>query len=309
MTAPYVNQSAPGWTRFRHGQFECTVVTDGLIQVGAPHPTFTVSNDSEIDSLLTDAFLPVDRMSIEQNILVVNTGERLILFDTGAGVNAQFGVKTFGTQVGRAIHNLRAAGIEPEQIDIVALTHAHPDHCWGLVDDDGHLLYPNAQVAVSAIDLDYWTDLSVLCKPEGLEMSEAMRDQFRGAHKNLTPYVEAGQVSRLSDGQVIAPGVTCHLRPGHSPGHMLYRIESEGQLLTVWGDICHHHVLLLAHPEWGIRFDYDQAAAARTRMQVFDEVIESRSTVLAYHFPFPGRGHLRRVNGRLDWVPIPLEFT
>ncbi len=140
-------------------------------------------------------------------------------------------------------------------------------------------------------------------------MSEHMRDHFRGAHKNLTPYLEAGKLTRLSDGQEVAPGITAHLRKGHSPGHLIYRIESAGMRMTVWGDISHHWLLLLAHPEWGFTFDFDNDEAAKTRLQVFDEVLSARSAVFAFHFPFPGRGHLTRTDGRYEWLPIPLELA
>lgn len=245
-------------------------------------------------------------MDLEQNILVVNTGDKLVMFDSGAGTNAAFGVKAFGARVGRAIPNLRAAGLDPAQIDIVALTHTHPDHYWGLVDDSGRMLYPNARIAVGDIDLNYWCNLS---KPQPFEMSDPMRDHFLGAHKNIAPYLDAGRVIRLLDNDVVTPGITAHLRPGHSPGHLLYRVGSDGAFLTVWGDICHHWALLLAHPEWGFVFDFNQKTAAQTRKQVFEEVIGARSAVLAYHFPFPGRGHLQRVDDRLQWIASPLELS
>ena len=309
MNAPFKQQFQAGWTRFKHGAFECTVVTDGQLHMGPPQEQFPKADSAEIDALLSAAYLPNDRMDLEQNILVVNTGEQLILFDSGSGIDPAFGIKTFGSGVGQTIPNLRAAGIEPEQIDIVALTHPHPDHCWGLVDGEGRRLYPNATVAVGELDYDYWTDLSRLDSPEGRNMSEHMRDHFRGAHKNLTPYLEAGKLLCLTNGQEAAPGITAHLRKGHSPGHLIYRIESSGMRMTVWGDISHHWLLLLAHPEWGFAFDFDNEEAAKTRLHVFDEVIAARSAVFAFHFPFPGRGHLKRTDGRYEWLPMPLELT
>lgn len=308
MNAPFKQQSQPAWTRFKHGAFECTVVTDGQLHMGPPHEQFPKADRGEIDALLSAAYLPNDRMDIEQNVLVVNTGDWMVLFDSGSGVDPAFGPKTFGAGVGQAIPNLHLAGIEPAQIDIVALTHCHPDHCWGLVDGDDRPLYPNATVAVSGVDFDYWTDLRHLDAPEGREMSEHMRDHFRGAHKNLMPYLHAGRLTRLSDGQKVAPGIAAALRPGHSPGHMIYRIESASMEMVVWGDISHHFVLLLAHPEWGFTFDFDNDAAAKTRVQVFEEILAARSAVFAFHFPFPGRGHLQRTNARFEWLPISLEL-
>ncbi|KUQ84823.1 MBL fold metallo-hydrolase [Enterobacter genomosp. O] len=308
MSASFIQQIQTGWTRFMHGDLECTVITDGPLFMGAPHPTFIGADPQEINQLLEDNFLPTDRMALNQNILIVNTGSQLVLFDTGTGVNVELGVKTFGAQAGQALANLRAAGIDPADIDIVALTHAHPDHCWGLVDDDGQLLYPNARVAIDRRELKYWTDLSILSTPKGEAMSQHMRDHFLGAHKNLTPYVEQDRIIIVSDGFELLPGITAVSAPGHSPGHTLYKIESQQRTLLLWGDLCHHQVLLLQHPEWGFMFDFDNAAAAKTRVRVLEEVARNRYEVLSYHFPFPGRGHLLPQGDGYHWLPVELQL-
>ncbi len=308
MTAIYKRQLQQGWTRFQHGEFQCTVVTDGPLHMGPPHGTFPGAPPEEIDDLLEGNFLPKDRMALDQNILIVDNGSQLILFDTGVGVNAELGVKTFGPQTGQTIPNLRAAGIDPADIDIVALTHAHPDHCWGLADDDGNMLYPNARIAIDKRELDYWTDLSILSTPKGEAMNAHMRDHFIGAHKNLTPYVERDRIIIVSDGFEVAPGVTAVGAAGHSPGHTHYKIESNGETMVVWGDCCHHQVLLLQHPEWGFLFDYDNKEASRTRVRVLTEVARERHTVLSYHFTFPGRGHLVEMDGRFRWLPSGLQL-
>jgi len=160
MAASFQKDSFIGWTRFRHGDFQCTVVTDGPLKMGPPASAFPKADPKEITELLSTAFLPTDSMTLNQNLLIVNTGESLVLFDTGCGVNQSFGKSSFGPDIGRAIWNMRAAGINPKDIDLVAITHAHPDHCRGLVDDDGNRLYPNAKIVISATDYDYWTDLS-----------------------------------------------------------------------------------------------------------------------------------------------------
>ena len=309
MNAPFKQQCQAGWTGFKHGAFEYTVVTDGQLHTGPPHEQFPKADSTEIDALLSAVHLPNNRIDLEQNNLVVNTGEKLILFDSGSGIDPAFGIKPFGSRVGETIPNLRAAGIEPEQIDIVALTHPHPDHCSALVDGERRCLYPNATVAVSELDYDYCTDLSRLDSPEGRGMSKHIRHHVRGADKNLTLHLEARKLLCLTDGQEAAPGFTAHLRKGHSPGHLIYRIESSGMRMTVWGDISHHWLLLLAHPEWGFTFDFDKAEAAKTRQRVFDKVLAARSAVFAFHFPFPGRGHLKRMDGRYEWLPLPLDLT
>lgn len=302
MSAPLQASQQPGWTRFHLGRFECTVITDGLLHMGPPRDTFPEADPREIDRLLTDACLPTETIELDQNMLIVNTGSQLVLFDTGVGINAQFGVKTFGKLTGRAIQSMREAGISPEQIDIVALTHAHPDHCWGLVDDDGRKLYPNARVCINRADMEYWTNLDNMRD----SMSEHMKDHFRGAHLNILAYRDV--IDFLEDGDTVVPGITAHLTPGHSPGHMVYRIASEGHALLNWGDLCHHQILLLQRPDWAFRFDSDSVLAAATRRRILDWVCQEGMEVLSYHFPFPGRGHLRRNGGGFDWLPTRLEL-
>jgi glyoxylase-like metal-dependent hydrolase (beta-lactamase superfamily II) len=285
-----------------HGAFECTVVTDGLLHMGPPRDTFPEADVADIDQLLAHHFLPTESIALNQNVLLVNTGAQLILFDTGVGINQAFGVKTFGPGTGQAIVNMKTAGIDPAAIDIVALTHTHPDHCWGLVDDDDRKLFPNARVAVSRADLDYWTNLDNIRE----SMSEHMKDHFLGARKNLAPYLDTLMI--VEDGKDIVPGVRARATPGHSPGHMIYEITSRGKTLVCWGDLCHHQVLLLQRPEWAFRFDYDSRAAAATRLAVLDWICGEEHEVLSYHFPFPGRGHLRRNGGGYDWLPGEIQL-
>jgi glyoxylase-like metal-dependent hydrolase (beta-lactamase superfamily II) len=178
------------------------------------------------------------------------------------------------------VPNLRAAGFEPADIDIVAITHGHPDHCWGLVDDDHKPLYPNARIAISRTDYEFWTDLSKI--HDG--MTDHMKDHFTGAHRNLTPYRD--RLLLLEDGHRVAAGITAIATPGHSPGHLVYSVTSAGRTMLVWGDLCHHQVL-----------------------RVYQLADEGRHTVFAYHFPFPGRGHRLRDGGEYTWLPLPLELS
>jgi len=291
------------WTRFRIGAFTCTVVSDGLMEMGPARTNFPDADPAEVDALLEDHYLSPDNVVLNQNLLIVDTGQILVLFDTGVGINAEFGRKTFGSQTGLALTNMRAAGIDPADIDVIAITHAHPDHCWGLIDDEGNKLYPNARVAVSREDFDYWTDLT----HAETALSRAEANHFIGAHLNLLAY-EEGMIE-VSDGTEIAPGIIGLAAPGHSPGHVIYRIESEGDVLICWGDLCHHQVLLLQRPEWSFQFDHDRSAATAQRLRIYDWVVSNHYEVLAFHFPFPGRGHLRRQGGQAyQWLPSELEF-
>lgn len=135
--APFVSTQVPYWYRFRIGDYEATVASDGPLSLGKPDTAFKGLPREELERLLKDNFLPPDFVTLEQNALVVNTGRNLILFDTGMGT-----AKAFGPSTGKLLDNLRAAGIDPAQIDSVCITHAHIDHCWALVGDEEKRISP-----------------------------------------------------------------------------------------------------------------------------------------------------------------------
>ncbi|MFC7612091.1 MBL fold metallo-hydrolase [Teichococcus aestuarii] len=161
-------------------------------------------------------------------MLVLNTGRQLILFDTGMGESMGADSKMFGPTTGRMLANMRAAGIQPEQIDLVVLSHAHCDHCWGLVDAAGNRVFPNAQVALSEADLRYWTDDSNKRGPA------FMTSFIDGAKKNLSAYRD--RMVMVKDGAEVVPGITAISTPGHTVGHTCYTIESDGQSMVYTGD-------------------------------------------------------------------------
>ncbi|MBB5157197.1 MBL fold metallo-hydrolase [Saccharopolyspora phatthalungensis] len=286
-----------GWTRFQHGGFECTVVSDGLLEMGPARENFPNADPDEVDALLEAHYLSPERVLLNQNLLIVDTPSGRVLFDTGVGTVPELGVRTFGPQTGKAVPNMKSAGISPEDIDIVAITHAHPDHCWGLVDAQGKALYPNARVIVSEADYRHWTDLSQV----DAAPNQHMKDHYIGADLNLNAY--NGRLQLIGDGEEVVPGITAIATPGHSPGHIVYKIASGNKTMICWGDLCHHYVLLLQRPDWGFQFDYDKPAATTQRRRIYDLVDTQRYSVFAYHFPFPGLGHLRRIGEGYTWLP------
>ena len=290
------------FVRFRHGSIECTVVSDGVLQMGPARVNFPTADPEQVDALLTEHYLPTENVQLNENILIANIAGRLVQFDSGVGIDPELGRGFFGPETGQLIPHMRAAGIDPVDIDIVAITHTHPDHVWGLVDAAGVPLYPNATIAVSREDFDYWTDLSHVAKAP----NQHMKDHFLGAHKNLLPYAEAGRIMWVADGTQVVDGITAVATPGHSPGHLIYRIDSNGESLIIWGDLCHHQVLLLQRPEWAFQFDYEKEAATAQRWRVYEMVHSARSSVLAYHFPFPGLGHLKKDGNAYAWLPMEL---
>ncbi len=302
-SSPHARQ--PGWTRFGLGAFTCTVISDGRLELERPpRGVFVGHRGSEVDDLLAADFLAPDGRHLDQNLLVVDTGEHRVLFDAGSG--NELGVSAFGPGVGRARANMLASGLAPESIDVVALTHLHPDHCWGLV-EGGEATFPNAVVGVPDEDLKHVEELEArLTSPD---MDPAVRGAVIGARRSLAPYEAAGRLRRLAQGEQVVPGVTAHAAPGHSRGHMTYRVESEGHVLVVLGDIAHHHVLHLVHPEWSTIYDDDKDTVVSTRTRVFREIVEARAAVHAFHFPFPGLGHLQERHKAFRWLPSPLELA
>jgi glyoxylase-like metal-dependent hydrolase (beta-lactamase superfamily II) len=294
--APMQNTQAPAFYRFKVGAIEATVVSDGSLSIGEPTPdVFVGLSKEQLLKVLTDNFLPTDNVVLEQNALVINTGGTVALFDTGMGTDQMVGPNT-----GRLIANLRAAGIAPQDIDAVVLTHAHPDHCFGLMTDDGERNFPNAQIYMAQADFEFWTDEAKL----GHELLKAF---IAGARKQLLP--NRDRMVFVKDGQEFLPGVQAMAAPGHTVGHTVYMITSHGETICNAGDIAHHHVVLVEQPRLEFAYDADRKQAVASRLRVFDMLAAQRLPLLAYHFPWPGMGHLAKQGDGYRYFPAPMHTT
>lgn len=292
--APMLNTQAPAFYRFRIGAFEATAVSDGPLHLGAPQPNiFGGMSKEEFSKALTDNFLPTDNVKLEQNALVVNTGERLVLFETGTGEQ-----KLMGPDTGRLLANLKAAGVDPKDIDAIALTHAHPDHCWGLLNARGERIFPNAQIYMAQADFDFWTD-------EGNLSNDMIKSFVEGTRKQLLPNRE--RIVFFKDGQEFLPGIQAMAAPGHTVGHTVFMITSQGKTLCNGGDIAHHHVLVPEQPRLEFAYDTDGKRAVASRLKVFDMLAAGRIPLLAYHFPWPGMGYLGKQGEGYRYYPAPMQ--
>jgi glyoxylase-like metal-dependent hydrolase (beta-lactamase superfamily II) len=299
--APFQGRLPPAWYRFKIGEFEATIVSDGSLPLGKPEPAFPASPPAEIRNLLTSNFLEPDAATLEQNALILNTGRQLILFDTGMGESMGAASKMFGPTTGKLLENMRAAGIQPEQIDLVILTHAHCDHCWALVDANGNRTFPNAQVAISEIDLKYWTDAGNKKGPE------FMGPFIDGATKNLTAYRD--RMIMVKDEQPVVPGVVALSAPGHTFGHTCYAITSGNTTVVNTGDLAHHQILLLRKPLWEFAYDSDPKMSAQSRSRMLDRLAKDKLGIISYHFPWPGIGHVAREGEGYGWYAAPMNLT
>jgi len=292
--APKTNTQVPGYYRITVGQFEITALHDGGIELNTS--LLRTVTPPDLDRLLARKFVGNPVMQGTVNAYLVNTGDHLILIDTGAGTQ-------FGPTLGGLLPNLRAAGYKPDQVDIVLLTHLHVDHIGGLINEDEEPTFPDATIYVSQAENDYW-----LSEQIAATMPEERQRFFELARKNAEPYQAEDEWHTFTGETVLVPGVRAIKADGHTPGHTAFVIESEGQKLVIWGDVVHAHAVQFARPEVSIEFDVDQQRAVATRKALFHELAASGTLVAGMHLPFPGIGRIRP-DGQDSYAWVPIEFA
>lgn len=293
--APLLKNQTPYFYRMRLGSAQITTVSDGPLPLGPPGDAFLGATKEELAKLLTDNFLPADKIVLEQNSPVVNIGGKLVLFDTGMGTQ-----KMFGPTTGRLVQSLREAGIAPGQIDAIVISHAHIDHIGGMVDGRGRKIFPRATVYMSQVDFDFWTDEKNLADVK-------IKAFVKHARDNLLPY--RAQIKFVKDNEEFLPGITAIAAPGHTIGHMMYMITSEGKSMCFIGDLTHHQVLLVERPRLEFAYDMDPKQSAATRVKMLDMLAANKTPLLAYHFPWPGYGYVSKRGDGFRYHAVPMEIV
>ena len=287
---PPAGKPTPGIYRYRIGTFELTALYDGIWYRPITDKFIRNAPFAEVESALADAFMPADKLATPFTTLVVNTGKKVVLIDTGTGGQ-------IAPSAGALRANLAAAGIDPKAVDLIVVSHFHPDHINGIKDKDDDLVFPNAEITVPEAEWNFWMDdANMNAAPADLKLT------FRNQRRIFSDI--AHNVTRFKPGAEVAPGIVTLAAPGHTPGHTVVAIHSGDQSLLVLGDTAQHPAVFARHPDWQAAFDIDGGAAVATRKKLFDRAAADRMLVTGYHFPFPACGHLIKTASGYEHVPV-----
>ena len=284
--APPIGRQAPGFYRYKVGSIEVTVVADGINRVRLTDGFVLNAKKDEVNAALEAAFMEKDIFIAPYNPIVINTGGKLAVIDTGFGEAAY---KSSQGLNGQFLTNLAAAGIDANTVDAVIISHYHGDHINGLLKSDNSLAFPNAEILVPAPEHKYWMD-------DG-EMSRASTPRIEGLFKNVRRVMRGEVLKRLRTYEwerEIIPGVVAVGTPGHSPGHTCHIITSGASKVYVQGDLTHAPFLFVRNPGWHPYFDHDPFRAEATRRKVYDMLVAEKMLVQAIHYPFPSVAHIEK---------------
>lgn len=262
------------------GDFDIRVISDGIMTV----PTrFLASNveEAEIRRWLASSGQAGPVVLPPANVTLVMTPSELILVDVGGG-------SRFMPTLGQFVDNLQSTGIDPKTVNKVVITHAHPDHLWGVLDDFEELAFPNATYLLPEAEWNFWMAPDALTR-----MPEDRQNFVPGAQRNLTRIRERLQM--IKPGSDIASGIRAIDTAGHTPGHIAVEIASGRDAVIVLADALTHPTISFAHPEWTPAADhFDSDMAVRMRLRLLDRLATDRSRIIGYHLPYPGIGTVER---------------
>lgn len=275
-TAPMLGTATAKFNRVTVGGFEVTTLLAATMPRPDPHSIFGLNvSEEEFNAASAAANLPTDQAQFFFTPTVVNTGNELVLFDTGLNAEGITGA-------------LEAAGYTADMIDVVVITHMHGDHIGGLM-NEGTPTFPNARYATGAVEFDAW--------------AKAENEKFEA---NMRPLAE--MTTMMDDGASGFAGHTAMAAFGHTPGHMVHIIESEGEALLIAADFANHYVWSLAYPDWEVKFDMDKPAAAATRRKILGMLAADKLPFVGYHMPWPGTGYVETDGDGFRYVPTSYQL-
>jgi len=272
--------------RFNIGTFECIAVSDGISTYSVAH-LFANAPQDQLERVLDKHHLPSKYLNMPYICLVINVGDHWVLVDTGGGAGKL-------SSTGKLLQNLAAEGIAPTDVDTVILSHGHGDHGGGSADSQGRPAFPRARYVMNKDEWDFWTSEANLIK--------------MGWHSSI-PYVRQkllplrDQLDLIEKETEILPGVRAIPAVGHTPGHMVVTVSSGQEKLWFTGDAL-IHPLHLEHPGWYSAFDIRPKQAAATMRRLLEQITAEKALVFAYHYPFPGLGHVVQKGDAWQWQPL-----
>lgn len=298
--APLGSKQNSGWYRYKVGEFEITVVTDGISFGPLSDAYVQNAPKNDVNAELAAMHYAPDKTSNWYNPIVVNTGAKLVVIDAGGGPPAS--QQTKGT-LGQFHNNLAAAGIDKNAVDVVILSHLHGDHISGLLDSDNKLAFPNAQLLMPTVDIKFWTDDS-----NASRFPDPVKAQFANVKRVMGAL--DGKVTQYEGSKELVPGITSMPTPGHTPGHTSFTIASGSDHIIHQVDVtAGMGTLFVQKPDWHFLFDVDGSLAEQTRRKFYDMVAADKVRIQGYHFPFPAVGNIEKEGNGYRWVPAAWNPT
>ena len=287
---PVTGTQAPGFYRYKVGSFECTSLNDGALTYPITDQYVTNVSKDRVIAAASAAYFPRNMVTCPYNPQLINTGSKLLLIDTGWGPGVE-------PAVGHVLHNMAAAGIDPEAVDTVIISHFHRDHINGLRKADGALAFPKAEIKVPAPEWAFWMSDDAMAKASG----DMMKGNFANARKVLAGL--ADRVTKYEWGREVMPGITAIETPGHTPGHTSFAVQSGSARVLIQSDVTNIPQLFVRHPDWHVMYDVEPERAARTRRRFFDMAATEKAQVVGFHFPFPSLGQIEKDRNGFRLVP------
>lgn len=297
--APPTGKQVAGIYRYKIGDYECTSVTDGANVFPMPKNWVRNVSDEQALAAAEAAYMPKGMVRVPFNPQVINTGSKLVLIDTGVGPSPQ------NPRIGQLMANLAAAGIDPKSIDMVIMSHLHPDHTNGIKTADGGLAFPNAEILVPEVDWSFWMSDENAAKAESNPMMKNYFANVRRVYGN----VPASRVTKYTWGKEVAPGITAIDASGHTPGHTAFAVASGNSRVLIQSDVTNIPELFLRNPEWHVAFDVDAPKAVATRRKFYDMASAEKALVIGFHFPFPAMGYVEKDGANYRLVPVAWSPT
>jgi glyoxylase-like metal-dependent hydrolase (beta-lactamase superfamily II) len=287
-------QQGSGYYRFSVGDLSAVAIQDGAFAFSPLQPLFAPeATADELNTVLKEYHHPLDKAPAQINVLALGSKDSVTLIDTGLG--GENGM----------IQNLEAAGIAQASVKRIIISHAHGDHIMGLLNADGSLRFPGAEVIISKSEKDFWS-------ADTVDLGQTMGDDAtkKAWVASAVKVINAlgKNLRTVETGAKIDDNITTILTPGHTPGHMSLRVNSGNQGLFVTGDLAHNHVIMFARPAWTIGFDYDKKMAVKSREKAFDMIAADGMRVFGYHLPWPGLGRIRRESKGFQWISEPWQW-